>query len=48
LSGAGPTIMVLSTEDLPAEIVDTASSEGLRVLTLPIAGPIQVNRKELG
>ena len=48
LSGAGPTIMVLSTEDLPAEIVDTASSEGLRVITLPIAGPIQVNRKELG
>ena len=48
LSGAGPTIMVLSTEDLPAEIIDTATSEGLRVRTLPIAGPIQVNRKDLG
>lgn len=41
LSGAGPTVMVLSTESLPESIVDQAKEAGLRVLELEIAGPVQ-------
>ena len=48
LSGAGPTVMVLSTDDLPSEVIDTATREGLRVLTLPIAGAVVTTRQEFG
>ncbi|MCF4006937.1 homoserine kinase [Corynebacterium uropygiale] len=42
LSGAGPTIMVLSTEPVDAAVLDDARSAGLRVLELEVAGPVQV------
>lgn len=42
LSGAGPTIMVLHTEDLAADILEDAREAGLRVLHLDIAGPVSV------
>ncbi|MDY5786247.1 homoserine kinase [Corynebacterium sp.] len=40
LSGAGPTALVLSTEQVPAEILDSAREAGLRVIDLEIAGPV--------
>lgn len=43
LSGAGPTIMVLSTEPVEEKILDQARDDGLRVLELDVAGPIQVS-----
>ncbi|AWB82120.1 homoserine kinase [Corynebacterium yudongzhengii] len=41
LSGAGPTIMVLSTEPVEERILDSARDDGLRVLELEVAGPIE-------
>ncbi|MEX3551546.1 homoserine kinase [Corynebacterium sp. LK2537] len=42
LSGAGPTIMVLHTEPIPEAVLDDARAQGLRVLPLEIAGPVEV------
>lgn len=42
LSGAGPTIMVLHTEPIDAAILDDAREQGLRVLELSVAGPVEV------
>lgn len=41
LSGAGPTAMVLSTEPLPEKILTQAREDGLQVLELDIAGPVE-------
>ena len=40
LSGAGPTIMVLSTEPVEASILDEARDAGLKVHELEVAGPV--------
>lgn len=40
LSGAGPTIMVLSTEPVEASILDEARAAGLKVHELEVAGPV--------
>ncbi|OFS21819.1 homoserine kinase [Corynebacterium sp. HMSC04H06] len=42
LSGAGPTIMVLHTDPIPEAVLDDARGQGLRVLPLEIAGPVEV------
>lgn len=42
LSGAGPTVVVLSTEDIDAAILRSAQDDGLRVLELPVAGKVEV------
>lgn len=42
LSGAGPTVMVLSTEPVSEKILDDARESGLRVLELEVAGPVSV------
>lgn len=42
LSGAGPTIMVLHTKPIPDALLDDAREQGLRVLQLEIAGPVDV------
>ncbi|MBZ8177063.1 homoserine kinase [Corynebacterium sp. 3HC-13] len=42
LSGAGPTIMVLSTEPVDPEILEDAQAAGLKVLELDIAGPVGI------
>ena len=42
VSGAGPTCMALTTEPVPAELLDQARSEKLRVLELAIGGPVTV------
>lgn len=42
LSGAGPTIMVLSTEAIPNNIQEEAIARGLRVLEVEVAGPVEV------
>ena len=42
LSGAGPTIMVLHTDPIPEAVLDDARDQGLRVLPLEIAGPVEV------
>lgn len=39
LSGAGPTIMVLSTEPVEKRVIDAAREDGHRVLELSVAGP---------
>lgn len=44
LSGAGPTVMVLSTEPVDAKILDQAREEGLRVMELEVAGPVTVDK----
>ncbi|MBV7281533.1 MULTISPECIES: homoserine kinase [unclassified Corynebacterium] len=44
LSGAGPTVMVLSTEPVEAAILDDARASGLKVMELPVAGPVRVER----
>lgn len=44
LSGAGPTIMVLSTEPVDEKILDQAREEGLRVMELNVAGPVTVEK----
>lgn len=45
LSGAGPTIMVLSTEPVDSKILDEARDAGLRVMQLDVAGPVEVSSK---
>lgn len=42
LSGAGPTIMVLSTEPVDAKVLDEAREAGLKVHELEVAGPVRV------
>lgn len=42
LSGAGPTCMVLSTDPIDPQLLDAARESGLRVLELPVAGPVSV------
>ncbi|WJY89523.1 homoserine kinase [Corynebacterium confusum] len=42
LSGAGPTVMVLHTDPIPEAVLDDARDQGLRVLPLEIAGPVEV------
>ncbi|AGF72210.1 homoserine kinase [Corynebacterium halotolerans] len=42
LSGAGPTVMVLSTEPIDERILDQAREDNLRVLELEVAGPVTV------
>ncbi|AKK08487.1 homoserine kinase [Corynebacterium testudinoris] len=42
LSGAGPTVMVLSTDSVDEKILDDARAAGLRVHELDVAGPVQV------
>lgn len=42
LSGAGPTAMVLGTEEIAPTILDDARAAGLRVLPLEVAGPVRV------
>lgn len=42
LSGAGPTIMVLSTKPVEDKLLDEARERGMRVLELDIAGPAEV------
>lgn len=42
LSGAGPTVMVLSTEPIHEKILDQAREDNLRVLELEVAGPATV------
>ncbi|MDU0478412.1 homoserine kinase [Staphylococcus chromogenes] len=37
VSGAGPTALALHTQDFPAELAESASNAGLRVLSLDIA-----------
>ncbi|WP_295642470.1 homoserine kinase [uncultured Corynebacterium sp.] len=43
LSGAGPTIMVLSTEEVDQKLKDEAIERGIRVLDLEVAGPVRVD-----
>ena len=42
LSGAGPTIMVLSTEPVDRDLLDEAQGRGIRVLEMDVAGPVEV------
>lgn len=42
LSGAGPTIMVMHTEDIDSALLDDARAQGLRILELSVAGPVEV------
>jgi homoserine kinase len=42
LSGAGPTIMVLSTEPVAEKILDQAREAGLKIHELEVAGPVRV------
>lgn len=42
LSGAGPTVMVLSTEPVAEKILDDARDAGLRVIELDVAKPVRV------
>ncbi len=42
LSGAGPTIMVLSTGKITEKILDDARESGLRVMELEVAEPVRV------
>lgn len=42
VSGAGPTCLALTTDTIPAELLDQARSENLRVLELGIGGPVTV------
>lgn len=43
LSGAGPTVMVLSTEPVAEKILDDARDAGLRVIELEVAEPVRVD-----
>ena len=47
LSGAGPTVMVLSTEPVEDKILDEARSDGLGVFELEVAGPVEVTTKQV-
>lgn len=42
LSGAGPTVMVLSTEPVADRILDDAREAGLRVIELEVAEPVRI------
>ena len=42
LSGAGPTIMVLSTNPVERSLVEEAQGRGMKVLELDVAGPVTV------
>ncbi|APT92779.1 serine kinase [Corynebacterium phocae] len=42
LSGAGPTCMVLHTDPIDQDVLEDARKQGLRVLELEIAGPVEV------
>lgn len=42
LSGAGPTVMVLSTEPVDESVLNDAREAGLRVLPLEVAQPVSV------
>lgn len=44
LSGAGPTVMVLHTEEIEESILDDAREQGLKVLELNVAGPVTAER----
>ena len=44
LSGAGPTVMVLHTEEIEESILDDARDQGLKVLELNVAGPVTAER----
>ncbi|WP_408930402.1 homoserine kinase [Corynebacterium sp. YSMAA5_1_F9] len=44
LSGAGPTVMVLHTEEIEESILDDAREQGLKVLELSVAGPVTAER----
>lgn len=43
LSGAGPTVVVLSTEPVDREILDEAQKRDIRVVELDVAGSVEVN-----
>ena len=43
LSGAGPTILVLSTEPVDNALVEEARGRGMKVLELDVAGPVAVD-----
>lgn len=43
LSGAGPTVMVLSQEPIPEQVLDQAREDDLRVMPLEVAGPVSVS-----
>ncbi len=43
VSGAGPTVLALTTEPLPADLRAAAEAEGLQVLDLEIADGVQVS-----
>ena len=42
LSGAGPTVMVLHTDDIDPRVLEDARGQGLRILELEVAGPVSV------
>ena len=42
LSGAGPTVMVLHTDDIDEGILADAREQNLRVIDLTVAGPVRV------
>ncbi|MBS5998862.1 MAG: homoserine kinase, partial [Corynebacterium sp.] len=42
LSGAGPTVMVLHTDDIDEGILADAREHNLRVIDLTVAGPVRV------
>ncbi|PZQ25645.1 MAG: homoserine kinase [Corynebacterium propinquum] len=43
LSGAGPTIMVLHTEDIAEGLLADAREQGLKVVELGVAGPVETS-----
>ncbi|MFD4292114.1 homoserine kinase [Rhodococcus sp. NPDC058532] len=43
VSGAGPTVLALTTEPLPEDLRTTAAAEGLRVLDLEVADGVRVS-----
>lgn len=45
LSGAGPTIMVLSTQKIDNLLLEEAKGRGIKVLDLEVAGPVEVTVK---
>ena len=42
LSGAGPTVLVLSTEPVEEALLQEARDRGIRVEELTVAGPVTV------
>ncbi|MBC2681894.1 homoserine kinase [Corynebacterium anserum] len=43
LSGAGPTVMVLHTDEIDKDLLADASKRGIRILELDVAGPVEVS-----